>query len=348
VHSVTIAGRKIGPGEPAYLVAEAGVNHNGDLDTAERMIEAAKHAGADAVKFQSFQAAEMCDMELTETKDVEGVTGGTKSSFEMYESLELSPGAHERIFAKAREVGITLFTSVFDLGMVERLAELGTPAFKISSGDVTHLPLIRRAAATGRPIIISTGLSTEAEVGETVACCRDAGNDELILLQCTSTYPPADDEVNLNVMARLRETFDVPVGFSDHTLGIEVPIAAVAMGACMIEKHFTLDNTMPGPDQKLSLDPDGFARLVAAVRRIERARGSAEKTPTAGEQASLLDSRRSLYAARDIAAGEAIAEDMIRILKPAKGIEPKSLDAVIGRTAKRDIKRMEPIRWSDL
>jgi len=348
VHNVAIAGRKIGPGEPAYLVAEAGVNHNGDLATAERMIDAAKSAAADAIKFQSFQAAEMCDMELTETKDVEGVTGGTKSSYEMYKSLELSPEAHQRLFARAREVGLPLFTSVFDLGMVERLDALGTPAFKISSSDVTHLPLIRAAAATGRPIIISTGLSTESEVGEAVACCREAGNNEIILLQCTALYPPPDDEVNLNAIGGLRQAFDVPVGFSDHTLGIEVPIAAVAMGACVIEKHFTLDNGMPGPDQKLSTDPEAFAGLVAAVRRVERARGAAAKAPTAGEQALLTDSRRGLFAACDIAAGKVVAEAMIRILKPATGIEPKSLHAVIGRTAKRDIKRMEPIRWSDL
>ncbi len=345
---VTIAGRRVGPGEPAYLVAEAGVNHNGDVGTAKRMIEVAKRAGADAIKFQSFQAAEMCDMELTETKDVEGVTGGTKSSYEMYKSLELSPWAHERLFATAREVGITLFTSVFDAGMVGCLAGLGTPAFKISSGDVTHLPLVRRAAAAGRPVIISTGLSTLEEVAEAVACCRDAGNEDVVLLQCTSAYPPADDEVNLNAMATLREAFGVPVGLSDHTVGIEVALAAVAMGACMIEKHFTLDTAMPGPDQKLSLDPDGFAKLVSGVRRIERARGSSVKAPTAGERACLVESRRGLFAARDIAAGEVITGEMVRILKPCKGIEPKHLETVIGRTAQRDIKRMEPIGWSDV
>jgi N,N'-diacetyllegionaminate synthase len=348
VHAVTIAGRAIGPGQPAYLVAEAGVNHNGDLPTAERMIEAAKDAGADAVKLQSFQAAEMCDMALVETKDVEGVTGGTKSSYEMYKRLELSPDAHERLFAKAREAGITLFTSVFDLGMVERLHALGTPAFKISSSDVTHLPLIRRVAQTGKPVIISTGLSTMAEVREAVACCREAGNADVILLQCTSAYPPPDDEVNLNAMAALRDAFDLPVGFSDHTLGIEVALAAVAMGACLVEKHFTLDTEMPGPDQKLSLNPDGFARLVAAVRRIERARGSAEKAPTAAERASLADSRRSLFAARDICAGEIITGDMIRIIKPCSGIEAKSYDAVIGRRATGDISSGDPIHWDDL
>jgi N-acetylneuraminate synthase/N,N'-diacetyllegionaminate synthase len=347
VTAVTIAGHRVGPGEPAYLVAEAGVNHNGELAIAERMIEAAKAAGADAIKFQSFRAAEMCDLGLTERKDVEGVTGGTKSSYDMYKALELPPEAHERLFTKARETGITLFSSVFDLGMVEVLARLGTPAFKISSSDVTHLPLIRCAAAAGRPVIISTGLSTMAEVADAVACCREAGNENVILLQCTSAYPPEDDEINLNAMASLREAFGVPVGFSDHTLGIEVPIAAVAMGACMIEKHFTLDTAMPGPDQKLSLDPEGFARMVAAVRRIERAKGSGSKAPTAGELASLTDSRRSLFAARDIAPGEVITEAMVRILKPGTGIEPKFLDRVVGRPARRLIRRMTPLVWDD-
>ncbi len=348
MHAVTIAGRTIGPDEPTYLVAEAGVNHNGDLATAVRMIEVARLAGADAIKFQSFQAAEMCDTELVETKAVEGVTGGTKSSYEMYKSLELSPEAHGRLFAAARDVGMTLFTSVFDLGMVGPLQSLGTPAFKISSSDVTHLPLIRCAAATGLPVIISTGLSTIDEVGEAVACCRDAGNDDIILLQCTSVYPPADDEVNLNAMATLRDAFDVPVGFSDHTLGVEVAIAAVAMGACIVEKHFTLDKEMPGPDQQLSLDPAELARLVSAVRRVEQARGTAEKAPTASERSILVDSRRGLFAARDIAAGEALTEEAIRILKPAKGIAPKSLGEVLGRTAKRAIPRMAPIRWDDV
>lgn len=348
MHAVTIAGRTIGPDEPTYLVAEAGVNHNGDLATAVRMIEVARLAGADAIKFQSFQAAEMCDTELVETKAVEGVTGGTKSSYEMYKSLELSPEAHGRLFAAARDVGITLFTSVFDLGMVGPLQSLGTPAFKISSSDVTHLPLIRCAAATGLPVIISTGLSTIDEVGEAVACCRDAGNDSIILLQCTSAYPPADDEVNLNAMATLRDAFDVPVGFSDHTLGVEVAIAAVAMGACIVEKHFTLDKEMPGPDQQLSLDPAELARLISAVRRVEQARGTAEKAPTASERSILVDSRRGLFAARDIAAGEALTEEAIRILKPAKGIAPKSLGEVLGRTAKRAIPRMAPIRWDDV
>jgi sialic acid synthase SpsE len=343
-----IAGRAVGRDEPAYLVAEAGVNHNGDVAVAERMIGAAKAAGADAIKFQSFQAVEMCDMELTETKDVEGVTGGTKSSYEMYKRLELSPEAYARLFAKAARVGLTMFTSVFDLKMVDVLVELGTPAFKISSSDVTHIPLIRRVAATGKPVIISTGLSTLDEAGEAVAACRDAGNDDVIVLQCTSAYPPPDGEVNLNAMAAMRDALGVPVGFSDHTLGIEIALAAVAMGACLVEKHFTLDTAMPGPDQKLSLDPDGFSRLVAAVRRIERARGTAEKAPTAAERTCLDDSRRSLFAARDIAAGETITAGMVRILKPRKGIEPKHLDAVVGRTAKRPIKRMAPISWDDL
>lgn len=364
MHSVMIAGRAVGHDEPAYLIAEAGVNHNGDVAIAERMIDAAKAVGADAIKFQSFQAAEMCDMELTETKDVEGVTGGTKSSYDMYKSLELSPDAHARLFAKAREAGITLFTSVFDLNMVDVLVELGAPAFKISSGDVTHLPLIRKAASTGLPVIISTGLSTLDEVGEAVACCRDAGNDHVVLLQCTSAYPPPDDEVNLNVMATLRDAFDVPAGFSDHTLGIDIPLAAVAMGACLVEKHFTLDPQMPGPDQKLSLDPGGLAQLAANVRRlesggsldalvndparVEAAKGSAQKAPTATERTCLTDSRRSLYAAREIAPGETITPDMIRILKPLKGIEPKRYGDVVGRAAARVIGRMAPISWDDL
>lgn len=348
MHPVAIAGRRIGPGEPAYLVAEAGVNHNGELPTAERMIDAAKAAGADAMKLQSFQAAEMCDLALTETKDVEGVTGGTKSSYDMYKSLELSPEAHARLFAKAREAGITLFTSVFDLSMVDVLVELGAPAFKISSSDVTHLPLIRKAASTGVPIIISTGLSTLDEVGEAVACCRAAGNNNVVLLQCTSAYPPPDEEVNLNAMRTLREAFDVPVGFSDHTLGIEVALASVALGACFVEKHFTLDPTMPGPDQKLSLDPDGFCRLVAGARRIEHALGSPDKAPTATEQTCLADSRRSLYAARDIAAGETITPDMVRILKPLRGIAPSSYEKIINRTASGDIARMDPISWEHI
>jgi N-acetylneuraminate synthase/N,N'-diacetyllegionaminate synthase len=217
------------------------------------------------------------------------------------------------------------------------------PAFKISSGDITHMPLIQAVAETGKPVLLSTGMSTLDEVASAVRWCRDAGNEEVVLLHCSCLYPPPDDEVNLNAMVTMQESFAVPVGYSDHTEGIAVPFAAVSMGARVIEKHFTLDRNMAGPDHRLSLDPDGFACMVDGIRKIERARGGYRKEPSPGEATGLVDGRRSIMAATDIPAGTVLTREMLKVLKPAKGLPPSSIESVVGRVAGRRIARNEPL-----
>ncbi len=343
MRTVSVAGRLIGNGHPVFIIAEAGINHNGDIELAKELITSAKDCGADAIKFQSFQAEKICDSELTETKDVEAITGGSKSSFEMYRNLELTDEDHLVLFDFASKQGIVCFTSVFDEERVSFLDELGTPAFKIASSDITHLPLIEKAAATGKPVLISTGMSTLDEVAAAVKYCRDAGNDDILLFHCSCLYPPPDDEVNLNAIITMRERFGLSVGYSDHTRGTAVAIAAVALGAAIIEKHVTLDRNMPGPDHHLSLDMDGFAKMVEEIRTVEKAIGSFRKQPSRGEEQGLIDGRRSIMAAKDIPAGTTITRDMLKILKPARGLAPGYMPLIVGRTVTKDIKRQQPI-----
>jgi len=343
MRTVTIANRQVGNGNPTFIIAEAGINHNGDIELAKKLVTAAKECGADAIKFQSFQADKICDTELTETKDVEGITGGSKSSYEMYRELELSDEDHRVLFEFASQQGIICFTSVFDEERVDFLSELGTPAFKIASGDITYLPLIKKAAMTGRPVLISTGMSDLGEVAAAVKCCRDVGNEDIVLFHCSCMYPPPNDEVNLNAMFTMAESFIVPVGYSDHTSGTAIPVAAVALGAVTIEKHFTLDRHMPGPDHFLSLDPDDFRKMVDDIRTVESAKGSFRKKPTNGEKSGLIDGRRSIMAAMDIPAGTVIERKMLKIVKPAKGLPPSYMDLIIGQRALKDILRQQPI-----
>lgn len=341
--TVTIAGREIGDGRPAFIIAEAGINHNGDIGLAKKLIAAAKECGADAVKFQSFQADKICDAELTETKHVQGITGGSNSSCEMYRNLELSDDNHRALFQYAAELGIICFTSVFDEERIDFLHQLGTPAFKISSGDITYLPLIRKAASTGRPVMISSGMSTLDEVAAAVRCCRETGNGNIVLFHCSSLYPPPDVDINLNAMLTMRESFPLPVGYSDHTRGTAVSIAAVTMGASAVEKHFTLDTDMPGPDHSLSLDPEGLKNMVADIRLVEKAKGSFIKRPSPDERKALFDGRRSIVAAADIPAGSIITREQLRIIKPAKGLSPAFLDVIVGCRAPKNIAKHQPI-----
>jgi len=261
----------------------------------------------------------------------------------MYKNLELSDKHHRVLFEFAAERDIVCFTSVFDEERVDFLNELGAPAFKIASGDITYLSLIRKAACTGKPVMISTGMSNLDEVAAAIGCCRDAGNDDVVLFHCSCMYPPPDDEINLNSMITMRENFGVPVGYSDHTRGTAVPVAAVAIGASIIEKHFTLDRSMPGPDHSLSLDPDNFRRMVEDIRTVEKAKGNYNKEPSPGEREGLIDGRRGIMADADIPAGTIITREMLKILKPAKGLPPAYIDLIVGRRAAKDIKKQQPI-----
>lgn len=345
---VEIAGEVIGDYESTFIVAEAGINHNGDLKTAKELIVAAKECGANAVKFQAFTADRMCDLDLEETKDVEALTGGTKSSFDMYKSVELSDEDIIELKEFAEKEGILFFLSVFDEDRVDFLDSINISCFKISSGDLTHLPLLRYAASKQKPMIISTGMATLEEVKKAVSTIESEGNTDIVILHCTADYPPKDEEVNLAVLATLQKEFDYPIGFSDHSVGIELPLASGALRSTMIEKHFTLDRNADGPDHKLSADPEQLKHLVAGIRKIELARGSSVKEPTPTERKILFNSRRGIKVAKDLKAGIEITLDMLKIIKPSAGIHPEHMMEVVGMKLKKDMVRSEALEWDHL
>ena len=342
---VNIDNKTIGKEAYTFVIAEAGVNHNGNLELAVEMVKAAKKAGADAIKFQSFKAAKICDRKLEEVKKVEGLTGGSKSSYDMYKSLELSDKDHKVLAKEAKNEGIMFSSSVFDLETAVFLNKMKVPFFKISSGDITFLPLIKKVATFNKPIILSTGMSTVDEILEAVRACQQQGNEKIILLHCNAVYPPPANEVNLNAMHSMREIFKVPIGFSDHTKGFAVTLGAVAMGAAVIEKHFTLSNDLDGPDHFLSLNPKDFKEMVAGIKAINKAKGSFDKQPSSAEIPNIASGRRSIMALKDIRRGEKITKSKITMIKPAKGIPPKFFNFIVGKKAVKAIKKHEPLTW---
>ena len=342
---IKIGNDLIGDNQPTFIVAEAGINHNGDIETAKKLITAAKECGANAVKFQAFTAERLCDLSLEETKDVEALTGGTKSSYMLYKSVELSDEQIMELDAFAKEEGILFFLSVFDEDRVDFLDSINTSCYKISSGDLTHLPLLRYAAKKKRPMVLSTGMATMEEVKKAVKAIEDEGNNQIVILHCTADYPPKDEEVNLAVLGTLQKEFNYPIGFSDHSVGIEIPLAAGALRSTMIEKHFTLDHKMNGPDHKLSADPAQLKQLVSGIRKIELARGSNIKEPTQAERKVLFNSRRGIKIAKDIKEGEELSLDMLKIVKPSAGIHPEHLMELVGRKINKNMKRNDPLEW---
>lgn len=345
-NAVRIGNFVIGEGFPTFIIAEIGINHNGDLNRAKQLITAAKNAGADAVKFQSFKAEKMCDMHLTETKDVEGVTGGSNSSFDMYKALEVSDQMHYELLKHAIDEGIMFLSSVFDEQTADFLDALDVPAYKIASSDLTHLPLIEHVAKKGKPVVISTGLATMADVTAAVEVCHKAGNEQVVILHCVSSYPPPANDLNLRAIQTMQEELPHPVGYSDHFEGSLACIAAVGMGALVIEKHFTLDNEWQGPDHRISLTADQFAQCVRSIRLIESMRGSGIKLPAGSEKDAIVSSRRSIRVLGSISAGEVITPDKIIMLKPEIGLAPGEIHNVIGRKAKVDLTNHAPISWS--
>ena len=333
---VRIGERRIGDGAPPFLLAEAGVNHNGSPEMARRLVEAAADAGADGVKFQTFSAEALATAAapLAEYQRRQSSSG---SQLEMLRALELPREALRSARDRAVELGITFLSTPFDLQSVQLLAELDVPAYKVGSGDLTNLILLRAVAARGRPMIVSTGMATLAEVEAAVAAVRAAGDPPLILLHCTSAYPAAAADANLRAMATLRERFGVPVGYSDHTLGLTTAIAAAALGAAVIEKHLTLDRSLPGPDHAASLEPAEMTELAAALHDAHAALGDGRKEPRREEADTTLVARRSLVAARALKAGAPIAADDVDARRPAGGISPMRLDEVVGRRAARDL-----------
>lgn len=331
VTAIDIAGRKVGPGQPCFIIAEAGVNHNGDLELAKRLVAVASEAGADAVKFQTFKAERVVGATAPKAKYQMNVTDSTESQLDMLRRLELSREAHGELLIHCQERGVLFMSTPFDEESADLLDDLGIPVFKIGSGEITNWPFLEYVASKGKPMILSTGMSYLSEVDEAVRVVRGAGCDQLILLHCVSNYPADPADANLRAMQTMARAFQVPVGYSDHILGIEVALAAVALGACVIEKHFTLDRNLPGPDHRASLEPVALKSMVQGIRIVERAVGVISKVPTASEIANREVARRSLVAIQDIPAGLIIHQEMVAARRPGTGLSPKYLNWVVGR-----------------
>jgi N-acetylneuraminate synthase/N,N'-diacetyllegionaminate synthase len=340
-----IGGRTIGAGAPVFIVAEAGVNHNGEPALARRLVDAAAECGADAVKFQTFTV----DALLTETAPKAGyqveTTGAGESQREMLARLELGTDRLAELRDRAAKHGLIFFSAPFDEASADALERLDVALFKVPSGEITNLPLLRHVAAKGRPIILSTGMANLEEVEQAVAAIREAGDPPLALLHCLSAYPAPAGEVNLRAMDSLAARFGCPVGFSDHTLGIEIAVAAAARGAAIIEKHLTLDKTLPGPDHRASLDVAEFSSMVRAIRSVESALGDGVKRPMPSEADTRRVARKSLVAARALKAGERVAAGDLASKRPGTGISPAELPRVLGLRLARDVAADEVIPW---
>lgn len=334
--TVTIAGRRIGPDQPPYIVAEMSGNHNGDIGRAFRILDAAKGAGADAVKIQTYRADTITIDHSGPGFVVDGGLWDGRRLFELYDEAHTPWDWHAPIFEYGRKIGITVFSSPFDATAVDLLEDLGAPAYKIASPELIDLPLIRRVARTGKPILMSTGMATLEEIAEAIDAARGAGATEIVVLHCTAAYPAPPEEANLATIAEIARRFDVIAGLSDHTLGTVVPGIAIALGADVIEKHFTLDRAEGGVDSAFSLEPAELAELVRNSRIARQTVGSPAFAPTASE-ATVLKNRRSLYVVVPIAQGEAFTSRNVRSIRPGLGMKPKYLEAVLGRRAAREL-----------
>lgn len=343
---IKIAGRSIGKGQAPFVIAEMSGNHNQSIERALQIVEAAARAGAHALKIQTYMPDTMT-LDLDEGDfhigDPDSLWAGT-SLYKLYSEAFTPWEWHKPIFDRARELGIIPFSTPFDDTAVDFLESLDVPCYKIASFENTDLPLIRRVAATGKPLIISTGMASVAELDETVRTARQAGCKDLVLLKCTSTYPASPENTNILSIPHLRELFGCEVGLSDHTMGVGVSVASVALGATVIEKHFTLDRAEGGVDSAFSMEPAEMAQLVVETERAWQALGKVSYGATAAEEKSRVF-RRSIYASEDIAEGEALTRGNIRVIRPGFGLPPKYIEQVIGKRARQAIKRGSPISW---
>ncbi len=335
--SITIGDKLVGTGQPCFIIAEAGVNHNGDIELAKRLIDIAVEVGADAVKFQTFKAEELVSISAPKADYQLQTTDGSESQLAMLRRLELSLKMHKDLISYCENLGILFISTPFDPDSADLLVDLGLPVFKIPSGEITNHKLLEHVAHKGLPIILSTGMSNLTEVGQAVGWIKDMGNDEIILLHCVSNYPASPSDSNLRAMGTMRTAFQVPVGYSDHTPGIEVSLAAVALGASVIEKHFTLDKNLPGPDHRASLEPKELDSLVQGIRVVEACLGHGRKEPAVSEANTAAVARRSLVAEVDIPAGTKLAEKHIALKRPGTGLPPSMYSHLIGLTLREDI-----------
>ena len=334
---------------PVFVIAEAGVNHNGDIALALQLCEAAKKAGADAVKFQTFRAEDLV-VRGAPTAEYQARQTGEQDQFLMLERLELSEAQHQQIKAHCNVMGIEFFSTPFSTQAVDMLVKLGVKRLKLSSGELTHRALVEHAAATQLPLLMSTGMGTMDEISEAVSWVK-AGRGHLrdvVVLHCTSAYPAPDDTLNLLAMQSMARDLNVEIGYSDHSLGIEGPLAAVALGAKVIEKHLTLNKKMVGPDHSASLEPEEFARMVQGIRRVSAMLGNGVKAPLPEELDTARVARRSVVAAVDIAFGDVITAQMLICRRPATGIAPRDLHQVIGQFARQAITAGSVLQWDQL
>lgn len=328
------------------IIAEAGVNHNGDIEIAKALIDAAADAGADIVKFQTFDADRLVTKNARKADYQMKATATNESQRDMLKRLELSPVMHEELIAHAVRRGIEFFSTAFDLDSLDYLLGLDMSRIKVPSGELTNLPYLRKVGGAGKPVILSTGMANLGEIEAALAALEAAGTPrhKITVLHCSTEYPAPMAEVNLQAMPSMARAFGVQVGYSDHTEGIEVAIAAVALGACVIEKHFTLDRVLPGPDHRASIEPEELARMVRSIRSIEWALGDGVKRPSASEEKNRLAARKSLFAACAIAKGELFTEQNLVAKRPGAGISPMRLDELLGRPAARNFATDELIQ----
>ena len=343
---IKIADKTIGEYSKSFIIAEAGVNHNGSIEMAKKLVNAAKEAGADAVKFQTFKTKNLVTKNAKKA-EYQIKNSGEESQYEMIKKLELSDSEFQEIAKYARDKGIIFLSSPFDTESVDLLDEMNIPAFKIASGEITNFPLLKHIAKKHRPVILSTGMSTIGEVEEALNLIEKY-NDDIVLMHCLTNYPAKKEDANLNVIKTLEYTFKRHVGFSDHTSGIEMSVAAVALGSCVIEKHFTIDKNLPGPDHKASLEPQELYEMVKAVRNVEKGLGNGIKKPTNDEIKIKKLVRKSIVAKKDILKGSILTEEMLNIKRPGTGIEPKYLDELVGRELIDDVKKDDLLKWNQL
>jgi pseudaminic acid synthase len=342
---ITIDGTKIGPSHKPYIIAELSANHNGNIEQALKSIEVAAACGADAIKIQSYSPDTMtidCDKEEFQIKG--GLWDGYKL-YDLYEWAQTPFAWHQQLFDKAKEVGITLFSTPFDESAVELLEQLNAPAYKVASFEITDLPLIKRIAQTGKPVIISTGMANFEEISDAINTAKENGCTELVVLHCISAYPAPAEQTNLATIADISYKFDVISGLSDHSLGTVVSVTSIALGACLIEKHFILDRNDKGPDSEFSLEPSELTRLVEETKAAHQAIGIAgyERKPVEQEN---IKFRRSVYFVENINKGEVISNKHIRRIRPGFGLAPKYFEQIVGQTVNQDITRGTPVSWA--
>ena len=348
IPSITLEGRQVGTGHACFVIAEIGVNHNGDIATAQRLVSEARVLGADCVKFQTFKAERVASVAAPKAAYQLRQTDPAESQLAMLRKLELSEEGHRILLRQCQKEGVVFLSTPYSVEDAEMLHALGVPAFKIASGQIVELPFLAAIARFGRPVLLSTGLSTPGEIRAAVDVLRANGSPPLVVLQCTTNYPSRLADANLRAMNMIAQETAALVGYSDHTEGVSACIAAVALGACVIEKHFTLDRNLSGPDHRCSADPGEFGALVRGIREVELALGDGVKRPVAAELANLKGVRRSIAAARDLPAGHVVGERDLQFLRPSTGLLPHEWSRVVGRSTRVALPRNTLLSWEHL